>query len=365
MSRAIKYIGAYAALGLVLLAGMAQPDSAMASTGITDGLKPITIGDAKELQHLGGWNKEQVNQLAWSPDGAKLAIASLSTNDVLIRDVDGAFAATLHGHTAGIRGVAFSPDGSLIASASNDNTARVWQIGNKRQVCIAQHTGQVITVAFSPNGRILASSGDSREIILTDITTCATFRRWSVGTVVASLAFNHNGTLLASGGEGRTIQIWNPFTGVKVQELAGHTGWVWSLAFSPVYDNLLASAGTGDLLHFSSVENAARVWNVYSGRSIYVLPSGSYYMLSVAFSADGNVLATSSRYENNPQANNVRLWNTRTGQLIRSLDGTTDWSNVVAFNPAGTVLAVGSDGRSNNGGGVSLWGIPSARDAKP
>jgi WD40 repeat protein len=318
---------------------------------------PIRVDNVAQLQRSGGWDQEQVNHLAWSPNGQTLAIASVADPDVVLRDTQGNIVRLFHGHTAGVRSVAFRNDGLLMASASNDDTARVWQYSTGRLLCTVWHTNQVIAVAFSPTQRVLASSGDDGQIILTNTSTCATIRRWQAGGVVASLAYNRAGTLLASGGQSKTIELWNPNSGSKVRDLVGHTGWVWSLSFSPANNNVLASAGTGDLVGFTGAENTARLWNVSTGQALQMLPSGSFYMLSVAFSSDGTVLATSSRYENAPQANNVRLWDTKTGKLLRELDDTLAWTNAIAFSPDGTILAGGSDARGNSRGGVTLWNI--------
>lgn len=225
-----------------------KPDTTAIAGNAYSVLNPITTNNVSSLQRVGGWQQEQVNHLAWSPDGSALAIASIANTAVVLRNAQGGVLETLTGHTAGVRSVAFNRDGALLASASNDGTARVWRVRDGRLQCVVKHTDQVIAVAFNPRRSILASGGDDGVIILTSTSNCVTLRRIKIGKVVASLTFNSRGTMLASGGQSQVIQLWNPDTGAKMRELTGHAGWVWSLAFNPKNDNLLASAGTGDLL---------------------------------------------------------------------------------------------------------------------
>ena len=102
---------------------------------------------------------DSVDGVAFSPDGRLLATASTDGTARLWDPATGEHRRTLTGHTSYVSGVAFSPDGRLLATASSDGTARLWDpaTGEHRRT-LTGHTSSVYGVAFSPDGRLLASA---------------------------------------------------------------------------------------------------------------------------------------------------------------------------------------------------------------
>jgi WD40 repeat protein len=99
--------------------------------------------------------------VAFSPDGALLATASADRTARVWETTSGQHRGTLEGHTGGVRGVAFSPDGALLATASADRTARVWETtSGQHRGTLEGHTDWVRGVAFSPDGALLATASD-------------------------------------------------------------------------------------------------------------------------------------------------------------------------------------------------------------
>ncbi|MFF3655966.1 WD40 repeat domain-containing protein [Streptomyces olivochromogenes] len=194
-------------------------------------------------------HKGAVTSCAFSPNGALLATTSNDHTARMWHIADGAELAVLIGHTDWVTGCSFSPDGALLATASQDQTARLWRVadGSQRAV-LTGHTDAVTSCAFSPDGTLLATTADDRTARLWQVADRAERAERALltghSTWVENSAFSPYGTLLATTGRDQTIRLWHVATGrcyCAVRLASDLTGLCWH----PVAGLLRATGGAG------------------------------------------------------------------------------------------------------------------------
>jgi WD40 repeat protein len=210
------------------------------------------------IQTLAGHSSE-VTAVAFTHDGTQLASASWDKTIKLWDPTTGELRKTLTGHSDSVTAVAFTHDGTQLASASWDKTIKLWDptTGELRKT-LNSHSSWVNAVAFTHDGTQLASASWDNTIKLWDPTT-GELRKTLNGhsSRVTAVAFSHDGTQLASASTDKTIKLWDPTTGELRKTLNGHSSWVTAVAFS--HD--------GTQLASASTDNTIKLWN----RSPYTL----------------------------------------------------------------------------------------------
>ncbi len=246
----------------------------------------------------------------------------------------------LRGHKADIGYIAWTPDGRLLASPSNDKTIRLWSLETGKCLrTLIGHKGYVVSVAFDASSRHIATGSGDRTARLWDVETGGILRSLRSSHPVRSVAFNPKGQLLATGDAGgrvilRKVGDWN-----VLRVLKAHYGMVLDMAFD-TSGLLLASTGTRD--------RNTRIWSVTTGQMVQKLEGPGGPVTTVRFSSNGLMIATGA------VDGAVQLWESSSGRLLRTLEGHTKHVAAVAFSHDDRVFASkGADGT------VRLWSCES------
>ncbi|HEY9783612.1 MAG TPA: NB-ARC domain-containing protein [Leptolyngbyaceae cyanobacterium] len=277
-----------------------------------------------------------VVSLAFSYDGSILASSSTDCT-VKLWDVNtGECLQTLSGHSNGVFSVAFTPDDRIIASGSDDCSIRLWSVRSGKCLKILLGLSWAKSIAFSPDGKTLVSGGNDNTIKLWDVSSgqvVKTFQGHCDG--IKAIAFSPCGKMVASGSHDRTIKLWNVSTGQTLRTLEGHSDRVWSIAFSPC----------GRMLASGAWDRTVRLWDVHTGKALRVFQGHTNWVLIVAFSGSETLVSGSCDQT-------IRFWSVRGGQALKTLQGYTNQVLSVTFSPDGQMLASGCHDHT-----IRLWNV--------
>lgn len=283
--------------------------------------------------------------LAVSPSGQFVASAS---HDHTVRAwnlMDGSELATFNGHTDWISCLTISRDGRILAAGSCDRSASLWNFPDGTLIKkLEGHSAAVRCLALTPDGRVLATGSDD-----------ATVRLWRVADdqpgallaghsdIISCLAVSPDGRVLASGSYDNEIRLWSLPDGSPLATWPGHKAMVNCLTFSP----------DGSALASGSKDRSILIWRLTDGAKPSRWKGHRDDVSCLAISPDGSILASGS------WDTTVRLWRFPSGEPLDTLgamgtmDGHSGWVTCIAFSPDGRVLASG--GLDNS---VWLWSCP-------
>jgi WD40 repeat protein len=279
---------------LLAAAHRTDPDSDIYSKQV------VILWDPRTLKQVSILEIENVEYVTFSPDGRLLALGC-GDNTIRLWDVAGHNQVGLM-QSPRVSCLAFSPDGRMLASPGNGSTINLWDVQTKQHLgTLRGHTQGIHGVVFSPDGKLVVSGGvrGDEAILVWDMAT-----QQQMGELLGpldetyDLAFSPDGTLLASAGGwyDKAIYLWDTKTWEQVSVLGGHSAHVTSIAFSPNGELLVSTVNWDSTIHFWDIEKQEQV-GIFKDHS--AMASGE--ISHVAISSDGKWLACGSD-------NGVELW---------------------------------------------------------
>jgi WD40 repeat protein/tetratricopeptide (TPR) repeat protein len=307
--------------------------------------------------HLSRWDRRRLpgnaRTLAASPDGKTLA--SGGHNAIRLWDVAAGRQRVIPAkHSGWVSHLAFSGDSTKLASSGPDGKVRLWDVkaGKELRPALPGLPVDVHGVAFSPDGTLVAACGckeatgggntrmHNGQLRVWEVATGTEHRILNGGCGILCLTFSPDGKTLAAGAAHEChVKLFEVPSGKRLGVLRSSEGWIHDVAYSP----------DGKLLAFASADHTARLWRVHSAtrhQEVRALRGHSFEVSRVAFSSDGTRLATCS------SDRTVRIWHVPTGR-----------ERVVLRHPAPVErVAFAGDGRSLAAvcrSSVLLWQLPS------
>ncbi len=273
---------------------------------------------------------DKVFSISFSPDGKILASAS-ADNTIKLWSLDGKLLRTLTGHTDRVFSVSFSPDGKTIASGSQDQTIKLWGLDGTLLKSIKAHNDIIYRANFSPDGKLIASASRDQTIKLWRLDGTLLKSIKAHNDEIKSVSFSPDGKLIASASGDQTIKLWR-LDGTLVETITGHSDTVYEATFSP--DGKLIASASGD--------ETIKLWRLDGSLQKTIL-GHTDRVNSVSFSPDGQRIISAS------WDRTIKLWSLD-GTLLETFNSHIDRIYNVKFSPNGKIIA--SSSRDST---IKLW----------
>jgi WD40 repeat protein len=287
-----------------------------------------------------------VNAVAFSPDGTRIASgADYTDSTAKIWDAaTGALLQEFPAHSWGVLSVDFAPPhgrylavGFIQSGYAPGGLVHVWDTDDGTLV----HEFGGALVDFSADGERLASGGGgvNRYAYIHELASGQRLARVYNGSYLTSLALTPDGQLLATGGSDNTIKLWDAHSGDLLNTLNAHQDDVSALAISP--DGSLLASGAGGFDDPS--DSTIKIWSLPEGSLLQTLSGHDQWVNSLDFTPSGDHLISSGRDGANPPTySRIRLWNVADGALIQTYDQGLDYGvPAIQFSPDGATFAYG------------------------
>ncbi len=263
---------------------------------------------------------------------------------------------TLWGHDGAVNGVAFSPRGDRLASASDDGTVKIWDAAGKEVRTLRGHRGRALAVVFSHDGARVASAGEDGTVRLWDADTGRarlTIRGHS--GAVSCVEFAPGDKAIATGGADKTVRLWDAANARELHNFAGHSNPIMGLSFR-ADGNRIASAGEDPVI---------TIWDLAARRAERTFTENHGFVTSdpdlpprairagMRYSRDGKWVSSANG------GDAVMIWDSETGRLAHTFIGHGGPITDVEFAPGGRQIASGYED-----GTLGLWEIASGKELR-
>ena len=291
--------------------------------------------------------KGYINEIAYSPDSSRLAVAS--SIGIWIYDAEtGEELALFRGHNT-IERIAYSPDGRFIASSSANKMVLLWDAVTGEKKVVLNHIGDDIRFVYSPDGGVIAT-GSAKEVRLWDAVTGEKKATLTHADKVSNLVYSPDGNTIATNDDAgkrlngeyfsRTVRLWDAASGEQIAILGGH-----NLVYSPDGNTIATNDDAGKRLNGEYFSKTVRLWDAASGEQIAIL-SGH----NLAYSPDGNTIAIIDGFYE------VRLWDAATGEQIATLTH-ANYVKGFVYSPDGNTIVT----TNHSEAWLSLWDANTAK----
>ncbi|SBT05819.1 WD-40 repeat protein [Candidatus Accumulibacter aalborgensis] len=333
--------------------GREHPDEsvllALAARTIAAAAKADTIvraaSDTYPYSRILRGHADAVSVVQFSADGRTALTASDDSTARLWDLLSGRELHILRGHEGQVSSAHFSADGKAALTAGDDSTARLWDVSSGRELHVLRgHEGPLWSARFSPDGQTVLTASDDHTARLWEVASGRELRvlRGHRGPV-RDAQFSADGRTMLTASDDTTARLWDVSSGRELRVFRGHQGSLWSATLS----------ADGKMAVTASYDQTARLWDVVSGRARQVLRGHEDSVRSAEFSADGKTVLTASRDKT------ARLWDALSGRELHVLRGHEGpvWSG--RFSGDGKTVLTASRDRT-----ARLWDVASGRELR-